>query len=244
MKAVVIRHVAFESLGNIEQHLINRNFDIEIMNAAQNKVTHLLGNQPDLLIILGGPISVNDIEDYPFIADELEVLRQRLTLGLPTLGICLGGQLIAKALGASVHQNNSKEIGWGPLTTIKNVDYCPAIRHLSAENTNVLHWHGETFDIPAGAVHLASTTKCKNQAFVFQGNTLALQFHPEATASDLEDWFVGHTAEITSTDGLSVTQLRRETRENADTLNEAAQSFWSEWFDSITSSQKAQVAYT
>jgi GMP synthase (glutamine-hydrolysing) len=233
MKAVIIQHVAFESLGNIEKHLFEHGFDIEIMNAAQDKIIGILESQPDLLVILGGPISVNDVVDYPFIEDELIVLQQRLTLGLPVLGICLGAQLIAKALGANVYPSDGKEIGWGGLA-LENTEFFPAMEHLSQENTNVLHWHGETFDLPEGAVRLASSPKCMNQAFLFGGNTLALQFHPEATERDMESWFVGHTAEIASVEGISVSQLRYDTKNNASALFKAAQLFWPEWLDSIT----------
>jgi GMP synthase (glutamine-hydrolysing) len=144
--------------------------------------------------VLGAPVGVYEDDKYPFLRDELDLLTVRLKTGQPTLGICLGSQLIACALGAKVYPSGVKEIGWAPIELTDAAVSTP-LRHLV--NTAVLHWHGDTFDLPPGAVHLASTTICRNQAFCLGPNILGLQFHPEADPNaGIEAWLVGHAAEL------------------------------------------------
>ena len=147
---------------------------------------------PDLVVVLGGPIGAYEDDLYPSLKDELNLLEMRLGANRPTMEQRLGAQLMARALGARVYPTGLKEIGWGQIT-IRPGGRESAIRHLVQNNTAVLHWHGDTFDLPAGATLLASTEKCRNQAFVW-GNALGFQFHPEATAARLEQWF--HRARV------------------------------------------------
>ena len=231
-KAWAITHVAFEDLGSFEQILKEEGFEIEYLNAAVDDLSDISPETDDLVIILGGPISVNDIDEYPFIQTELEMLTERLKADKPTLGICLGAQLIAKALGAKVYPGQHKEIGWSPIH-LDEAGSRSALRHLVGEGVCVLHWHGETFDIPEYAEHLASSELYPNQAFSY-GNTLALQFHPEVTARALEQWYVGHTCEIHQIDGISVNKLRDDTHQFADTLQARAYTFFSEWLEQVS----------
>src|SRR5690606_19806428 len=137
-----------------------------------------------LLVILGGPIGVYETQDYPFLQQEIDLLKVRLEQNLPTLGICLGAQLIAHALGADVYAGPHKEIGWSKLTLSQAKN-----NPLTALNeSKVLHWHGDTFDLPANAELLASSTLYSNQAFRVGNNILALQFHAEVAAASLEKW--------------------------------------------------------
>src|SRR5262249_30752243 len=136
--------------------------------------------------------------------------------GRPILGICLGSQLMAKALGARVYKGKRKEIGWSPLTLTDAGKRSP-LRALGAR-PSVLHWHGDTFDLPEDATLLASTPAYRNQAFAWKDHALALQFHPEVTAHGLERWFIGHATEIATTRGVDVPSLRRATRRAAPRL--------------------------
>ena len=231
-KAWVIFHVAFEDLGSFESILLEAGYDIEYLSAGADDLDVIKAKTDDLLIILGGPISVNDIDEYPFIKDELEILSERLEADMPTLGICLGAQLIAKALGAKVYPGQHKEIGWAPIQ-LDDAGSRSALRHLAGEGVCVLHWHGETFDIPEYAEHLASSELYPNQAFSY-GKALALQFHPEVTARALEQWYVGHTCEIHQIDGISVNKLRDDTHQFADTLQARAYTFFSEWLEQVS----------
>ncbi len=231
-KAWAITHVAFEDLGSFEQILRENDYEIEYLNAASDELNDFRSGTDEPLIILGGPISVNDIAEYPFIETELKILEKRLAADKPTLGICLGAQLIARALGANVYPGQHKEIGWSPIK-LNDAGSRSALRHLVGVDVNVLHWHGETFDIPAEAEHLASSELYPNQAFSY-GNTLALQFHPEVTARGLEQWFLGHTGEIHQTDGVSVNQLRDDTARYAEALQARAYRFFTEWLDQFS----------
>jgi GMP synthase (glutamine-hydrolysing) len=147
----------------------------------------------DLLIILGGPIGVYETETYPFLVEEIAAIAARLAERRPTLGVCLGAQLMAAALGARVAPGPGKEIGYAPveLTTAALKTPLATIAGLS-----VLHWHGDAFDLPQGAERLASTKLCPNQAFRIGDWALGLQFHVEADPQELESWLIGHTVEL------------------------------------------------
>ncbi|GAB1542982.1 glutamine amidotransferase [Scytonema sp. NUACC21] len=234
--AAVIQHVAFEDLGSLGEVLSQRGYDICYYQAGVDDLSLLQPTQPDLLVILGGPIGVYEDKDYPFILDELKLLEARLAKSLPTLGICLGSQLIARALGAGVYPGgNRKEIGWGNLQ-ISPAGQSSCMRHLHPAQTPVLHWHGDTFDLPSGAVLLASSLQYQNQAFSWGSHCLGLQFHPEVTAKGLERWFIGHACEIAATSGLSVSQLRADTTLYAPALESIASLFWNEWLETQESS--------
>jgi GMP synthase (glutamine-hydrolysing) len=135
---------------------------------------------------------------------------------------------MARALGARVYPGACKEIGWGPLTLTPEGRRSPLDR-LAGGGEPVLHWHGDTFDLPAGAVRLASTPLYENQAFSWGHSALALQFHPEVTASGLEHWFIGHACEIAATRDLSVGRLREDTRRYAPELMRKGREFFSGW---------------
>ena len=139
----------------------------------------------DGLIFMGGPMSAND--DLPYIRRELELIGEAVTRGLPILGICLGSQLIAKALGARVYPNSVSEIGWYPVHWTAAAARDRLHHGLSAAET-VFHWHGETFDLPAGAELLAYSQACRNQAYRVGENVYGLQYHLEVTPEMLDDW--------------------------------------------------------
>ncbi len=227
-RAVVIRHVAFEDLGSFAGPLTRLGYRIEYLDAGLDDLSRIDATGADLLVVLGGPINACDDRQYPFLADEVRVLERRLGADRPTLGICLGGQLMARALGARVYGAGTKEVGWGPLS-LTAAGGASALRHLAPHETPVLHWHGDTFDLPRGAVHLASTDACENQAFGWGARGLALQFHPEATGRGLERWFIGHTLEIETTPGISVAALRAATAAAAPRLERQGPAFFEEW---------------
>jgi GMP synthase (glutamine-hydrolysing) len=230
-QALVVRHVAFEDLGSFEPVLTERGFRVRYLEAAGG-LDDVDGSEPALMVVLGGPIGAYEEAIYPFLTQELRLLERRLAADRPTLGICLGAQLMARALGERVYPGACKEIGWGPLTLTPEGRRSP-LDQLAGGGEPVLHWHGDTFDLPAGAIRLASTPLYENQAFSWGQSALALQFHPEVTASGLERWFVGHACEITATPNLSVGWLREDTRRYAPELVRKGREFFSLWLDRL-----------
>lgn len=219
-----IRHVAFEDLGSFTQVLEEGHFRIDYIDAT--RLGSLDPFAADLLVVLGGPIGAYEEREYPFLAAEVALLERRMAQNLPTLGICLGCQLMARALGARVYAGPREEIGWAPLR-LTDEGRASCLGHLG--DAPVLHWHGDTFDLPAGAIRLASTDVCDNQAFSLGPAILGLQFHIEATGAGLEDWFIGHASEIAATSGVDVLSLRADTQLHAPALEDSGQQAFRQW---------------
>ncbi len=175
-----LQHVPFEGLGSIEATLQYKGHTLSS--------THLYTNQPlpaindiDWLIIMGGPMGIDDEGNHPWLAAEKLFIKEAIDAGKIVLGICLGAQLIASALGAKVYRNPHREIGWfniRPSAAIKGT----ALSTLLSTPNEVFHWHGDTFNLPSGAKQIASSNACKNQGFIMGDNVIALQFHLEASA--------------------------------------------------------------
>lgn len=226
--ATVIRHLAFEDLGSLADALMHQGYVFNYVEAGLDSISEIEPMSPDLVVILGGPIGAYQEGDYPFLVDELRLLERRLQADLPTLGICLGAQLMARALGARVYPGTNKELGWSPLK-LSDAGMESSLANLAAEDANVLHWHGDTFELPVGATHLASSYQYQNQAFAWGKSALALQFHPEVTALGLERWFIGHAGEISATSNISIRGLRADTARYAPQLEIQASQFWRTW---------------
>jgi len=177
MRAHFLQHVEFEGLGSIESWL--KAAECEITNTRFFESAALPDlKKIDLLVVMGGPMSVNDEDDFPWLVSEKQFIREAFNSGKPVLGICLGAQLIASAIGARVYRNSLKEIGWFPIDGIASNDssifnFPPSVK--------VFHWHGETFDLPSGATRLAKSDGCENQAFQIGKSVIGLQFHLETT---------------------------------------------------------------
>jgi GMP synthase (glutamine-hydrolysing) len=228
---LAIRHVHFEDLGSLEPSLRSAGYQVRYVDAGLDDITTLDALTPDLLVVLGGPIGAHQDDQYPIVKDEVRLLEARLAAERPTLGICLGAQLMARALGSRVYPGEAKEIGWAPVTLSPAGRESP-FRHLGEDQTAVLHWHGDTFDLPNGANLIASTAICRNQTFSWGKNALAFQFHPEAIGSRLEQWFISHACEIAAAK-LSVNALRADTERHAPTLMIQARQCFDEWLGSL-----------
>jgi len=185
MKIHYLQHVAFEGLGNIEPHLRARGHDLS--------GTQFFNNQTlpdpasiDWLIVLGGPMGVSDELLHPWLKAEKIFIKAVISSGKHVLGICLGAQLLAHVLGAAVYRNDVREIGWFPLQRHAETSPSP-LATLFSTNTEVFHWHSDTFDLPNGAIALASSAACLNQGFIWQNRVVALQFHLETTRTNVQE---------------------------------------------------------
>lgn len=204
-----IQHLAFEDLGALEDVFYQYGYRVRYFDAGVDDLTTALAYD-GLVVILGGPIGVYEQEDYPFLIDEISGLKERLAANKPTLGICLGAQLIAHALGSPVYAGHTKEIGWSSLALSQTANN-PLI---TLGDTAVLHWHGDTFELPDQAELLASSALYPNQAFKIGQNILALQFHIEVAEDDLEKWLIGHTCELRKAN-ISIPKLREDNQKYA-----------------------------
>lgn len=183
MRAHYFQHVPFEGLGSIEPWLNSNGYEVTSTQFFES--TALPDHKAiDLLIVMGGPMSVNDENGFPWLASEKHFVREMVESGKPVLGICLGAQIIASAMGASVRPNAVKEIGWLPVYGVRSLDDS-AFRFPHLET--VFHWHGETFDLPPGAIRLAESKGCENQAFQLGKRVIGLQFHLETTPRSARD---------------------------------------------------------
>ena len=162
--AVALRHVAFEDLGLLAPVMEREGWDVSFCEAAVDDLRHDSIRNANLLVILGGPIGAYETDAYPFLTSELALIEHRLSRELPTLGICLGSQLMAKALGSRVYAGPVKEIGWGRIE-LTNEGAASCLSPLAEADSAVLHWHGDSFDLPGGAQRLASNAHYENQAF-------------------------------------------------------------------------------
>jgi GMP synthase-like glutamine amidotransferase len=177
MRAHYLQHVPFEGLGSIESWLGTRGY--ELTHTRFFESTELPDSEAiDLLVIMGGPMSVNDEDRFPWLVSEKQFVREVIESGKSVLGICLGAQMIASSMGARVFPNPVKEIGWFPIHAVASVD--SAVFSFPLLET-VFHWHGETFDLPRGAIRLAKSEGCENQAFQLGKSVIGLQFHLETT---------------------------------------------------------------
>jgi len=227
--AVAIRHVHFEDLGAFAEPIREAGYAIQFVDAGLDDLSEVDPVGADLLVVLGGPIGAYEDDKYPFLADEIDLLERRLPARRPTLGICLGAQLIARALGGRVYPGPAKEIGWAPVA-LTEAGRAGPLRHL--EGGPVLHWHGDTFDLPDGADRLASTQLCVNQAFAWGRNALAFQFHPEVEATSFERWLIGHAVEIAGA-GLSVAGLRADAARFANAAAERGRASLADWLRQV-----------
>ena len=227
MRALILQHVHFEHEGTLAECLHARDIEADYIFAPMEKIEPSGLDGADLLVVLGGPIGVGDLAIYPFLKDELSLIEKALHEGTPILGICLGAQLIAHALGARVYPSGLKEIGWGGVELTEAGLSSPLC---ALQDVSVLHWHGDTFDLPQGASHLARTALIENQAFSWGQQVLGLQFHAEVMPEEIEAWLVGHACELAAA-GISPQTIREDAARVGQKLKKAAKQVFTEWLD-------------
>lgn len=227
LRALAIRHVPFENLGVWEEVLAGRGYRIDYRDAGIDALDPGDVAAADLAVVLGGPIGVYETEAYPFLAGESAALAARLRGGGPTLGVCLGAQLLARVLGAEVAGTGRTEIGYAPLAlTAAGRDSVLA----PLDGVPVLHWHGDQFAVPASAERLAFTPGWPNQAFRAGPRVLGLQFHLEADPAQIERWLIGHAHELAA-EGIDPRTVRADAAEHGPALAKAAVEVLERWLD-------------
>lgn len=230
-KAVAFRHLSQEHLGSFEAVLRDKDYDIIYIDTPKEHIDRDLALEADILFILGGPLGVHVADLYPFLHEEMDIIKRRLDKDLPCFGICLGGQLMAHALGADVYLGHQgREVGWKPLHLHCNKDM---ICDFYCQDTAMMHWHSDTFDLPKGAKLLGSTDQYENQVFKI-GKSYGFQCHPEVTDRQLKELtvlFVGHLTGANAT--IDLITFREQTQEYATRLKQQSRAFLGKWIDTL-----------
>jgi GMP synthase-like glutamine amidotransferase len=234
MKPVAIfRHIRHEGPGFLGEFLDARKIPWHLIAVNQGEAIPTTLDQFSGLVFMGGPMSVND--DLPWIPQSLELIRKAVVANVPVLGHCLGGQLMAKALGGVITRNPVKEIGWGAVSAAQTAE---ASRWLGDQTQfTAFHWHGETFSIPYGAIRILESEHCANQAFVVNERHLALQCHVEMTDAMIREWCAVGEAEIAAADSPAVQppkQILEQISGNLPNLNEMASRLYARWASGLS----------
>jgi GMP synthase-like glutamine amidotransferase len=184
MNIHAIQHVPFEGLANIEKWVWHNGHALTVtrtyLDALFPSVDHF-----SLLIVMGGPMNIYEEEKYPWLAKEKRFVEQAINQGRMVLGICLGAQLVADVLGATVRANDQKEIGWFPVETTEQATNSELFADFPRQ-VEVFHWHGDTFSLPEGAIHVLQSEGCQQQGFVYREQVIGLQFHLEITPASVQ----------------------------------------------------------
>lgn len=226
--AVAICHVAFEDAGTLEPVFKERGIALRYLQAGVDDLLPV--KDADLVLVLGGPIGIYEYERYPFLKDELAIVEAVVKQETPVVGICLGAQALATVLGARVYPGTETELGWDQLILTEEGKASPLG---VLEGLHVLNWHGDTFDLPAGATRLASTPITPNQAFSYGPKVLSLQFHVELPERDIERWLIGHTLELAN-NKVDLAEMRERSARYAPPTNVASQRLLNDWLDGIS----------
>lgn len=229
-KGLIIRHTPYEGIAGFREPVEAAGYQLDRIDVTDSDFARVNFNAPDLLILMGGPMGVYERETNPWIDCEVDRLASRVSLGLPTLGVCLGAQMIAQAMGAAVFVGPVREVGFAPVT-LNAAGADSPLRHVA--DVPVLHWHGDTFPLPDGAELLASTPGCAHQAFRRGPELLALQFHAEMGEDPrFAEWLDGSDDYVAGA-GTNVERLREEHERHGPRAVAAGRAMIAEWLTGL-----------
>jgi GMP synthase (glutamine-hydrolysing) len=223
---LIIRHTPYEGLAGFREPIEAAGYVLDRVDVTDPGFASLDFNAPDLLLMMGGPMGVYERAAHPWIAHEIERLAERIERGLPTLGVCLGAQMIAAAMGAEVRPGPVKEIGFAPVA-LNDAGAESPLRHVVG--VPMLHWHGDTFDLPDGVELLASTAAYTHQAFRRGPELLALQFHAEMGEDPRFEAWVENGPDFIAEGGTSPERLRGEHDAHGPAAVAAGQAMIGDW---------------
>ncbi len=227
---LIIRHTPYEGIAGFREPVEAAGYALDRIDVTDAAFHTVNFNAPDLLILMGGPMGVYERREHPWIDCEIDRLASRISLGLPTLGVCLGAQMIAQAMGAKVFAGRVKEVGFSPIT-LNSAGAESPLRHVA--DVPVLHWHGDTFPLPEDVELLASSGKYEHQAFRRGPELLALQFHAEmGEDARFEEWLEG-ADDYVEQGGLTVEQLRAEHDVYGGAAVSAGRAMVAEWLTGL-----------
>ncbi len=226
-EVLVFQHDPFEDLGNFAEVLEKQGANYSVIQLFHGEMPAENWAHVGALIILGGPMSVNDEEQYPFLRWEKRIIRAAIDEAVPTLGVCLGAQLIAATLGAAVYSGPIREFGWYPITVTPHGQVDSLVGYLP-ENATVFQWHSDGFGLPPGAIRLASSVHYENQAFRLGRTIYGLQFHLEVTPRMIEHWINERSKDLAQAPYILPEKIVADTHSYAPTLKYYGERFLSE----------------
>jgi len=230
-QVLVIQHTPFETPGLIGQALLQRGFSLQTIHSASGDSVPERCDEAAALVVMGGPMGVYQRDRFPFLADEIRLIERTLSVGRPVLGVCLGSQLLAAALGARVKKGPKKEIGWFPVTLTAE-GRGDALWSGVAPSLHAFHWHGDIFDLPKGAVSLASSERTACQAFRVGQRAYGLLFHAEVTRDIIQGMVQAFHDELRE-EGLDGKEILQETTRKLPGSTSIARDIFSRWAGSI-----------
>ncbi len=239
----MVVHEQAGDVGSYGLFLNQMGIQPSIFLATETDFAALDARTPDLLIVMGGPMGVYEAGIYPWMRAEIDFVERRIAADKPLLGVCLGSQMIAKALGANVYKGQQgKEIGWHPVT-MNEAGLGTPLRHFDKSQTLVTQWHGDTFNLPQDAVLLGSNAKYENQAYSYGRNVMAVQFHPEMTADVFERWMLDTGNELPEV-GLDPAFLRAGSKKYGPGLLKSNFNFFTRWLRQVAPTVVADLRTT
>lgn len=235
-EVVVFQHDPFEDLGFFAEVLDKQNADYRVIRLFDGEMPEESWEQVKALILLGGPMNVGDEANYPFLRWEKRIIRAAIDETVPVLGICLGAQLIASTLGSPVFHGAVKEIGWSPISITPHGQVDSLLGYLP-ENATVFQWHGDGFELPAGAILLASSQHYRTQAFRLGKSIYGLQFHLEVTPRMIERWLDERSKDLALSPYVQSDKILADTQSYSPALKYYGERFFSEFLRRVARSR-------